>query len=996
MKRVNPATKNAFKLMLFLTALIVSLSTAIGFSRCTYSQADLIPFSNPELERVREEATKLLQKIRRTDAEMPEEGLVSSEARLMRPGEVIKVKSIEGMVLEYLVPVLDRNSKTRLVICIDPDAKDWRWFSDWNDDREFPPVSSEDAALKAVNILKEKGIRATLKSPEMVLAPDKTLYWMIKIYRKDDVRKEERIFIPVLARGETIHVADLSVFENWKKISLSPERSSPASSRVYLPSRGLPDSKEEFFARFGVKSNIQSGLKESGGAPSSYEISDVPHYYQATSYWCGPACLQMLFDYYGENIPQAEIAKVANSNPSYGVYNSDLLRAAHFSSKSTAIQDSSLKGYTLRKRGYAASYARWANGTSLYPTRYVDLKNLISSGYPVLILTDYDSGLNSGHFRLVKGYNDSAGYFTVHDPWYAGTYQGPNVHFNQSFLVDNLWVYSSRWGMIAAPWKVKVNKPSKVAAGDVFTVDSEIKYPGPAPLNGYYNVSSPSAKITAPSSDYVLMSGASTQPVEGISTTGSSGRAKWTLQSVKSTSTSNIGVTATGIVSGSSRSYSYYEDEIGGYGSGESWSSTSGKSVWYLAEGSTAWGFSTYISIVNPNSSRVTVSITYMTESGSVRGPLFSMAPQSQATVDPSLTLGAKDFSTKVQCVEGKTIAVDRCMIWQAPGARSPEAHSSVGVTSPSKIWYFPEGSSAWGFECWLLIQNPNSQTATCEITYMIEGGKARVFKKQIPPNSRRSYSMASDIGEKDASIKVSSNLRVIAERAMYRDSRRTGHGSIGTISPANKYYLAEGTTDHGFTTYILVQNPSSDTARVNITYMTRSGPLAHPGNPITMPPLSRKTIRANDFIPPVDFSTEVSSDKKIIAERAMYWFGGGGTGEACHDSIGLSSAHRIFYLPDGDTTGDRETYTLVQNPNTTDVVVEVSYLTPTGKGNVKFQEVILAKSRRTFVMADKVPQGRASVVVKSLTAGKKIMVERAMYWNNRGAGTSTVGAFLD
>ena len=31
-----------------------------------------------------------------------------------------------------------------------------------------------------------------------------------------------------------------------------------------------------------------------------------------------------------------------------------------------------------------------------------------------------------------------------------------------------------------------------------------------------------------------------------------------------------------------------------------------------------------------------------------------------------------------------------------------------------------------------------------------------------------------------------------------------------------------------------------------------------------------------------------------------------------------------------------------------------------------------------------------------SMTAGKKIISERSMYWNNRGAGTETVGGFSD
>jgi hypothetical protein len=39
---------------------------------------------------------------------------------------------------------------------------------------------------------------------------------------------------------------------------------------------------------------------------------------------------------------------------------------------------------------------------------------------------------------------------------------------------------------------------------------------------------------------------------------------------------------------------------------------------------------------------------------------------------------------------------------------------------------------------------------------------------------------------------------------------------------------------------------------------------------------------------------------------------------------------------------------------------------------------------------------GRAAIMVESLTSGKDIMVERAMYWNSRGAGTDTIGAYGD
>jgi hypothetical protein len=417
--------------------------------------------------------------------------------------------------------------------------------------------------------------------------------------------------------------------------------------------------------------------------------------------------------------------------------------------------------------------------------------------------------------------------------------------------------------------------------------------------------------------------------------------------------------------------------------------------TWYLAEGTSAWGFTTYITIENPNNEACTAGITYNTETGPKTAPDVALPPMSQTTVNPEQVVPDQDFSTLVTCKEGKTIAVDRTMSWTGTGAPSPEGHSSTGVTSPYTTWYLPEGSSEWGFECWLLIQNPNNAEATCTVTYMTEHHGAIPVEHKVPPNSRKTFNMEEDIGKKDASIKVDSDLPVIPERAMYRNNRREGHDSIGTTASATDYYLAEGTTAWGFTTYVLVQNPNNSPTDVTITYMTPSGPRATPT--FQMVANSRNTIRVSE-IPEVgntDLSTAVHGSQPIIAERAMYWGEGTALGEACHDSIGMAQPHTTFYLPDGETY-NLETWTLVQNPNGSDVQVEISYLTPSGTGNVVFTDTVPGNSRKSYNMSDRIPAGRAAIMVTSKTSGKKIMVERAMYWNNRGAGTDTVGGYSD
>ncbi len=411
---------------------------------------------------------------------------------------------------------------------------------------------------------------------------------------------------------------------------------------------------------------------------------------------------------------------------------------------------------------------------------------------------------------------------------------------------------------------------------------------------------------------------------------------------------------------------------------------------WYLAEGSTDWGFDTWIALLNVNDAQVTVEITYMTRNGPVSGSDVVMPANSRATIHPKDEIGTTDFSTYVHCVQGWTVAADRTMAWGPYGH-----HASVGVTGAATDWYLPEGSSMWGFECWIPIQNPNDQVAHVDLTYMIEGEGPVTVPHEVPANTRSTFNMENDIGQKDASILVESDVNVIPERTMYRNSRREGHDSIGTTTPSLNYYLAEGTTNWGFTTYLTIQNPQSSATDVTVTYMTPSGPIPHPENPIPMPPRSRETIRVNDFLPSSDFSTRVTGTRPIIAERSMYW--NNGTGEAMHDSIGMSSPLIGVFLPDGRAASGVETWTVVQNPNDVPVDVRIVYFREDYPNQPVWEDVAMsANSRQSFNMADSGISGSAGIAVMCMTGGRYIMAERAMYWNNRGGGTDTIGGLGD
>ncbi len=294
-----------------------------------------------------------------------------------------------------------------------------------------------------------------------------------------------------------------------------------------------------------------------------WSFIDVPFYYQENNYYCGPAALQMVFDFYGENISQFEIAEVARTAP-YVTFTDDMRRAAHFSNMSTSMGNEmaeNITGYTFRKLGYAASEV---GGMTLD-----DLKAMITRGFPMILLMRWIPGEEYGHYRVAVGYNDT--HVFLHDPWNTTwgytEYGGPNTAMNYTFFQD-MWDYSGRWGLFVSPWRVTINLPNRIHVGETFQVTADIFYPY-VPFSVYkYPASSCKASLTL--SDGLTMGyhENSTKNLENLQA-GSSTQTSWIVDATQPGNYS-ITVQAEGLISGSvtekpeaGPSYEY-QDMIGG------------------------------------------------------------------------------------------------------------------------------------------------------------------------------------------------------------------------------------------------------------------------------------------------------------------------------------------------------------------------------------------------------------------------------------------------
>ncbi len=391
---------------------------------------------------------------------------------------------------------------------------------------------------------------------------------------------------------------------------------------------------------------------------------------------------------------------------------------------------------------------------------------------------------------------------------------------------------------------------------------------------------------------------------------------------------------------------------------------------WYLAEGSTGGGMETWILVQNPNSTRAKVDITYMTGTGSVKGPSKYIDAGSRASFNVANSL-PDNWGVSTVVSSDIPVVAERAMY----GPGRTWGTDSIGTSSLADTWYLAEGTTAGGFETWVLVQNPNDRAANVNIAYMTDKGSVKGPSVRMKPGSRTTVKVSDTVpGDYNVSTMVSSDRPVIAERAVYWNGKKGATESVGVSTLQKTWYLAEGCTAGGMETWILVENPGSKPASVELNYMTGSGQIKGPH--LSLPPKTRKTVKVNDTVNnDWDVSTVVSSDVPVAAERAVYW----DNRIEGQDSIGTGQPATRWYLAEGSTGTNFETWVLVQNPGDSPAHVDISFMT---RGGIIIgpKETLAPHTRKSYNVSKWCQENFQ--VSTEIRASKPVVVERSLYGN--------------
>ena len=322
----------------------------------------------------------------------------------------------------------------------------------------------------------------------------------------------------------------------------------------------------------------------SAGLPSSHMIANVPWHQQMNGLFCGEGVLEGVYDYYGPDINQKEIADVARSS-SAGTWSFDMIRSGHFSNMSSAQgrffpHDVPMAGYLERASGYA-SFPYSSDKFWL-----ADLKGLIAADTPVILLMTFEPNGGGGHYRTAIGYDDTKGMIYFSDPWGRDQKHQTNKTGITAWTYGELqsgWDYTADgeshpfWGMVMMPWDVNVKTSGSLKPGSIATVSADITYPCPTPFDStMYPARGAMATITLP--EGMSLDSGSMKISLGDMKAGSTSKATWKVRINMPVTGKSIMIQSSGKVSGqvpeahwagvsvSYPSYSY-TDIIGGDGS---------------------------------------------------------------------------------------------------------------------------------------------------------------------------------------------------------------------------------------------------------------------------------------------------------------------------------------------------------------------------------------------------------------------------------------------
>ncbi len=403
---------------------------------------------------------------------------------------------------------------------------------------------------------------------------------------------------------------------------------------------------------------------------------------------------------------------------------------------------------------------------------------------------------------------------------------------------------------------------------------------------------------------------------------------------------------------------------------------------WYFAEGNTS-DYSERFSFFNPTGAAADARVILIRPG--VAPIIQNVAVPAGARADLTVNDLVPDAPALAAIVESSApILAERSM------GLTTDIGGGPGISELARVWYFAEGSTTDERRTFLILFNPNPNEVAVTVNYMRRDGVNLTQAVQIAAQSRLVIAV-NDITQADGTrpmegvnfgVQVIASQPIAAERTMRFGPNLTGlQTSPGISSLARRWYFAEGTTENGFRTRLLLLNPNNQPASTEATFLGPNG--QQEVRRYAIPPRSQLAIDVNEVVPDLGVSTIIDADRPLAVERTMT-FNGGAAGTV---SAGATMPRLGWAFVDGRTR-DASYYLSVGNPSRLAARVTVDLRFESGATASQSFEVAPG-ARYTFAVHELYPdEGVVSAMVRG---SQPIIAERSLFPGGGVRGGATV-----
>lgn len=428
----------------------------------------------------------------------------------------------------------------------------------------------------------------------------------------------------------------------------------------------------------------------------------------------------------------------------------------------------------------------------------------------------------------------------------------------------------------------------------------------------------------------------------------------------------------------------------------------------YLPEGSDNAFFLARYALANPDAAQTAHILARLQPEGAPEvQACFPLAPRDTTLLDPSKPTALRSspglgLSFATQFESDLPLVIERTMGWSGGGA-----HADMAVGALADSWYFAEGATTGGFRVYYMLQNPNLEASTVEMTFVRPEQPPFVQTYTLAPRSRLTIwanAIPELVGMNLAAVaRVTSGGSIAAARAMYRDVDgvllRAGTSNTAAPAPALAWYFAEGSVSTFFAEYLLVLNPDIVPATLDVTFLSDAG-AAPVVRQVVVPPAARSTISIAELAPAIvgtSSAMRVTSANAVpvVVERSMWWpndpaavpFWTEG-----HSSLGETATAPRWLFPGRLPLPGSERFLLIANHG--DAAGQALVTVTFTDGTTATRTVpIAAQARVTLPLRSFLPETTALsfyLDVTSLGAPLPLVVEEAVYQSDaRGVWAS-------